>query len=254
MAGILCIFFSPTDENDKIQATSVGYLFLILSVTLYAFEEVLYKKLTNYVEKKDQEILKENLFKVNENSGEKEEEKEEEEGEGTFDSVMYSGFFLGVAGVANTLIIFWVIVLFDATGIETFEWPDPLETRYLAINCFFDTLLFISVFAATALTTPLLVSLGSLLVIPCSVFLDYFLHSYLPGVLVWVGIVLIVLGFLSLLFAGGKAKQFEKERKLEDWNIFYVLFHEKFLFPKKDAEKNGLEELESSSLIAGMAM
>eukprot|EP00009_Paramoeba_aestuarina_P014054 CAMPEP_0201541462 /NCGR_PEP_ID=MMETSP0161_2-20130828/71489_1 /ASSEMBLY_ACC=CAM_ASM_000251 /TAXON_ID=180227 /ORGANISM="Neoparamoeba aestuarina, Strain SoJaBio B1-5/56/2" /LENGTH=131 /DNA_ID=CAMNT_0047949003 /DNA_START=688 /DNA_END=1083 /DNA_ORIENTATION=- len=123
-------------------------------------------------------------------------------------------------------------------GWEAFLWPTPSQTTLLMVNCLFDSLLYLSVFAATAfLTSPVIVALGALLVIPVTIICDYFWHSYLPPWLVVGGIAFIVVGFVVIVVAGPLEEKYGKGGGLGG-----LLFGECYLKRRKDQIEKVEEE------------
>lgn len=68
--------------------------------------------------------------------------------------------------------------------------PNPLPAM--------DSLYGVLLVAAVALTSPLFVAVGSMLVVPLSMLSDWWLHGTTPSLLGIVGAVLVVLGFVLL--------------------------------------------------------
>jgi len=226
VVGIVLIFVAPEENSGSVDVTWYGYALVVFSVTIYSLQEVLIKLLFNKVE---------SIEIDDKTNTEPNEDQPEENHVSTF---MYSAFFLGCVGVSNTFFMILALILWNYMGWEAFLWPTPSQTTLLMVNCLFDSLLYLSVFAATAfLTSPVIVALGALLVIPVTIICDYFWHSYLPPWLVVGGIAFIVVGFVVIVVAGPLEEKYGKGGGLGG-----LLFGECYLKRRKDQIEKVEEE------------
>ena len=263
---VLIVFLGPSGDTGDITSTWYGYVLLFVSLSFYCAQEVGFKVLVNEVSQlslsaEERVLLVEDIansissdFPPERECSKSEDEfvpslginqddddyrvdaelAEEENSESNLAKFMYSSMFLGVVGVCNAFCVIWLVVIWNYTGWEEFVWPNTDQTQFLLLNMTLSLVLILSIFAGTAFTTPLMVSVGSLLVIPCSITLDYFLHDSAPCAMEFVGIFCIACGFLCIFLAGEKGKKYttKKEDQGSLQNALYVLFHEKYFFEK----------------------
>jgi drug/metabolite transporter (DMT)-like permease len=109
-----------------------------------------------------------------------------------------SFMMLGLAGVMTALCVWPVLLILDASGVEPFLWPSPAKWRLLLINASLDTIFNLCMLAGILASSPLVVSVGSMMVVPTSIIVDYILHGTVLHALAIVGVVLVVLGFVIL--------------------------------------------------------
>lgn len=105
---------------------------------------------------------------------------------------------LGAIGVASLLLQWPLFFVFDAAGVEPYELPSPAKARLLALNAGLDTLYNFLLLLGIAVTSPLTMALGSMLVVPASLLADWALHGVVPTPGAGAGIGLICLGFALL--------------------------------------------------------
>lgn len=89
------------------------------------------------------------------------------------------------------------------------------------LNIFLDCINSMANLLGISWTTPLFVSIGSLLNIPVSVVLDMIIHSYLLPFYGFLGIACIIAGFFLLIIAD---IIIEKSKKQSSTNIFKKIF------------------------------
>eukprot|EP01114_Cavostelium_apophysatum_P014609 TRINITY_DN3827_c0_g1_i1.p1 TRINITY_DN3827_c0_g1~~TRINITY_DN3827_c0_g1_i1.p1 ORF type:complete len:404 (-),score=61.21 TRINITY_DN3827_c0_g1_i1:15-1226(-) len=171
-------------EHAKNHGDVVGYLLVLLSTALYALFEVLVKKYGD---------------------------EHKHENVSTADHAFGTMLFLGLTGLI-TLLMYWpIIIILNYAKAETFEMPTAQIWGVLLANggldCVFNVLLLITIM----LTSPLFVSVGSLMTIPVSIIADKVIHHMTPGPLSFVGAALIVIGFIGMnvaeYFAGKRAEK-----------------------------------------------
>jgi drug/metabolite transporter (DMT)-like permease len=106
---------------------------------------------------------------------------------------------IGLMGV-STLLFFWpAVVAAGAAGVETNALPADPQVKYLLIICVIVAVLNnVLLMCALCLTSPLVVSVGSLLVMPVSSAIDWLVHGYAVRWQTALGCVLVATGFVLL--------------------------------------------------------
>lgn len=150
-----------------------GYLFLAGSTVLYAFYEVIYRYMG--VDASDTKT----------------------------EAFYHALLVLGFVGVF-TLLIFWPgVVILHFTGKEVLDWPPasglvPLMVCLMALcESLFNLCLLTGIF----LTSPLFISVGSMLAIPVAIVTDHLLGKLTLTSMAYSGIACVVAGFCGLNFA-----------------------------------------------------
>eukprot|EP01095_Lingulamoeba_sp_RSL-Kostka_P014490 TRINITY_DN6328_c0_g1_i2.p1 TRINITY_DN6328_c0_g1~~TRINITY_DN6328_c0_g1_i2.p1 ORF type:complete len:346 (+),score=88.21 TRINITY_DN6328_c0_g1_i2:474-1511(+) len=219
LGGVLIVAFSASgsDEED-VDVTWYGYVFVILSTILNAFYEVFFKVVCNKIDgkKDDTNDDVDNVDDVdddNELDGILTSVKPFTDGDDgdeyilgnnddmieTDDSDIASSFlFLGSIGLFTGLIIWPGLFVVDYLGFEEFEWPTSTIWSILLLNIFWDCLQSIAILIGILFTNPLFIAIGCLTTIPASMIADLIIHNYTLPFLSFVGIFLIILGFILL--------------------------------------------------------
>ena len=275
---IVIVSFGSSQESGNITPTWYGYVLLFVSLSFYCSQEVGFKVLVNKAgeiclspeervlltgarsrsrrsvddrirSKSEDEVVPTLGIHQNEDDYLEEieiaEKANEESNIGKF---MYSAMFLGIVGVCNACFVIWLVLIWNYVGWEEFVWPDHDQTQLLLLNMSLGLVLILSIFVATAFTTPLVVSVGSLLVMPFSMMFDYFLHSSVPYVGEWVGVVLITSGFASIFLAREYNRKYATKQGQKGFldTFLFLIFHEKHFFTKtQTAELEWYEEKRS---------
>ncbi|XP_014556226.1 hypothetical protein COCVIDRAFT_26943 [Bipolaris victoriae FI3] len=107
--------------------------------------------------------------------------------------------FFGLVGLANVVLLWPGFIILHLTGIEQFELPPT--TRILNIVLVNSASSLVSDFCwayAMFLTSPLVVTVGLSLTIPCSLVGQMLLDSQYASALYWVGAAIMVLSFLFI--------------------------------------------------------
>jgi solute carrier family 35 protein F5 len=107
--------------------------------------------------------------------------------------------FFGIVGLANVTLLWPGFIILHLTGIETFVLPPT--SRILTIVLVNAASSLISDFCwayAMLLTSPLIVTVGLSLTIPCSLVGQMVLDHQYASALYWVGAVVMVLSFLFI--------------------------------------------------------
>eukprot|EP01088_Endostelium_zonatum_P019277 TRINITY_DN6584_c0_g1_i1.p1 TRINITY_DN6584_c0_g1~~TRINITY_DN6584_c0_g1_i1.p1 ORF type:complete len:421 (-),score=66.98 TRINITY_DN6584_c0_g1_i1:68-1330(-) len=206
---------SPASEDafHKI----LGYVLVLLSTILFALYEVLFKK---YVETSHDHNHNKALGVVVNQAAEHEDvlivKRKEEEKLGWRDEVENAVIFLGLVGLSTLLLTWPGIIVVDVIGIEKFEVPHKQAVIEILLQGLMDSVYNILLLVGILFSSPLFISVGSLLTIPVSVVADYLLHDkLLHGWSNFLGILLIIIGFLglNLLELFGKKEDDEDEEE-----------------------------------------
>ena len=138
---------------------------------------------------------------------------EEEEAEFHF------SYFLGFVGLCNDVILFPLFFIFNATGFETFEWPDEKTLMLLSVNAFVGT--FISDYCwsrSVVLLGPFITTLGITITFPLSAIFDSLVNGAKFTWLYMMGSILIfsAFGVITIMECLRKRKEELKNKaKLE---------------------------------------
>eukprot|EP01126_Amoeba_proteus_P024738 TRINITY_DN2484_c0_g1_i5.p1 TRINITY_DN2484_c0_g1~~TRINITY_DN2484_c0_g1_i5.p1 ORF type:complete len:316 (+),score=40.16 TRINITY_DN2484_c0_g1_i5:390-1337(+) len=164
VGGILIVsFLGSNSAGSSKSSTPVGLLMVTLSMVLYAVFEVFYSLFT-----KRQASTSTNLLN------------------------------LGLMGLCTAFLLWPVVVIVHYTGYETFELPVGTDLEVAVVNLLLDLVLNASLLVGVHISSPLFMSVGSQLTIPASILADKIFHNILPPKRVYVGMVMIVVGFLGL--------------------------------------------------------
>ena len=120
-----------------------------------------------------------------------------------------------------------VIIILHYVGVEPFELPPPPAQDGIAINIVLDIVLTAANFVGIAFTSPLFITVGSILTIPVSVLADKFVNNFLLPVWAFIGMALIMVGFLLLNIDVYLKMRAEKEQPTEGQNEVIALNTEK---------------------------
>ena len=120
-------------------------------------------------------------------------------------------YFLGFVGLCNDVILIPLLIIFDVTGFESFEWPPKETFLLLSVNAFFGN--FVSDYCwgkSVILLGPLVTTLGLTLTFPLSAIFDALVNGAEFTWLYFLGSVLIFAAF-GIIFT----VDWRKKRKLE---------------------------------------
>lgn len=105
---------------------------------------------------------------------------------------------LGLMGCFTLVTLAAVIPVLHATGLETFELPPGDKARMLMLNTGLDSVYNMCLLLGIGLSSPLTMSIASMLVVPASILADWMLHSDVPLPMEAGGMALILAGFVTL--------------------------------------------------------
>jgi drug/metabolite transporter (DMT)-like permease len=131
--------------------------------------------------------------------------------------VKYSFVTLGMIGVFHTVINWPGILILDATGVETFELPEPRAFASLMVTTVMDSMFNVLLLIGIAITSPLFISVGCLLTIPASIASDWIIHGRVMSGGAFGGVACIGVGFLVLTYA--EVREERARRQLAANNI-----------------------------------
>jgi drug/metabolite transporter (DMT)-like permease len=106
--------------------------------------------------------------------------------------------FLGLVGVYTLLLSWPGIIVVHYAGFEKFELPTGNALYGIIITMGLDSLFNILLMLAIFLSSPLFISVGSLMTIPASVLADYVFHDEVLAPVAYGGMACIISGFLGM--------------------------------------------------------
>jgi hypothetical protein len=109
-----------------------------------------------------------------------------------------SCFFLGLYGVWTIIGSIVFIPVWSAIGAERYVAPPEHKLRLILLNSALDSIYNILLLFGILVTTPLFMSVGTMMVMPCSIVVDRLVHGTELGPSGIVGAVVIVVGFVML--------------------------------------------------------
>eukprot|EP00386_Alphamonas_edax_P009550 GDKI01031372.1.p1 GENE.GDKI01031372.1~~GDKI01031372.1.p1 ORF type:complete len:449 (-),score=119.39 GDKI01031372.1:25-1371(-) len=180
-SGVLCVSYSdsmnetPHDANDhgiERHPSLLGYVLCFAAALMYALFETTYKKCMH-----------------NDNDHQ---------------PISSAVVFTGILAVVTVIMWAPMIYILHVTGIEPFHFPSPEHLNVLMILAVIDSLFVLAMLTACVLCTPLFVSVGCLLVIPCSCLWDMYAHKRMLPPLGLVGVAVIGLGVLGFSIADSR--------------------------------------------------
>lgn len=182
---------SPSNTGThsvKIKQTLWGYIALILGVVAFAIYEVIFKK----YEEKEEKRKKNEIIAAGKLSAGMVSENHQE------DILEASIIFLGFCGLVNVFIGWPFIFIFDATGLEPLILPSSELTSQIMLNGFIDTIFNFAFIWGVALTSPVFMSTGTILIIPLGIVVDSLLGKGTMNFWQLCGVGFIICGFLGL--------------------------------------------------------
>lgn len=105
--------------------------------------------------------------------------------------------FFGLVGIINVLILWPGFIILHVTGVETFELPPSgFVTAIILCNSIGSLVSDIAWAYAVLLTSPIVVTVGLSITIPCSLIGQMILNNQTAGPFYWLGACIVVLSFL----------------------------------------------------------
>jgi len=108
---------------------------------------------------------------------------------------------VSLIGVISAVTLLPLTYLLDATGIETFVMPTPELMRSYALVAACMASYQACLLAAIALTSPTYVAMGTMLAVPASIGFDFVLKAYVVPPVALLGILALLAAFALLIFA-----------------------------------------------------
>jgi drug/metabolite transporter (DMT)-like permease len=229
LAGVALVSFAPTSSADGVNQTVVGYLWVLASVLGYSAYEVFYARFSELRVVQWADVCRriahrQPHIQASATDASSPKSCSEENASADTESLLpatpepapipnavvlpvtqspalkaeIAAFNLGAMGAITFLMQWPMFFVFDATGIETFEWPPAAKLRLLALNTVLDTLYNVALLFGIQITSPLWMSLGTILVVPASMVADKIIHNAAVSGQAAGGIVMIILGFAIL--------------------------------------------------------
>jgi drug/metabolite transporter (DMT)-like permease len=106
-----------------------------------------------------------------------------------------SAYMLGMMGLGIAATLWPLFFILDRTGVEPFVMPDGPHMQKLAVSAVLDSLFNIAMLFGILVTSPLWTAVGTILVIPGTMVVDWLLHGAMVGAQQAGGILLILIGF-----------------------------------------------------------
>lgn len=224
VAGVAVLALSkPASDSGGVKVTVWGYVFLMVSVIFYGMYEVLYKYAVEggHAEAEQSGEHSEpllattavagaptksslNASNVVESSPANDKDGEVAAWNEWLLQIEFPMLVSAIIGVA-TLLTQWP-VFFALNAIESGPFSEPFilpnhdETVLLVLNAFLDSWYYMLLVFGIAITNPVFMSVGVMLVSPASFVVDYFLHGTRLVPQAWGGVALVILGFVLLQF------------------------------------------------------
>eukprot|EP00300_Choanocystis_sp_HF-7_P041059 c7679_g1_i1.p1 GENE.c7679_g1_i1~~c7679_g1_i1.p1 ORF type:complete len:329 (-),score=77.48 c7679_g1_i1:81-1067(-) len=169
MGGVVLVtIFHDAGDNHKSDKV-VGYALVLVSTFIYALYEITAKKY-----------------------GPKSTSK--------YDQVIDACALVGMLGFFSLVFTWPAVVVVHYAGVERFEMPNRKQTETIILNMFLDTLFNFFLIFGIALTSPLFISVGTMLVIPVTLVVDILAHHVKLPVGAAIGGLCIVAAFFFLHF------------------------------------------------------
>ena len=105
---------------------------------------------------------------------------------------------LGTMGAFTLLTLWPLFFILDATGVEPFEWPNRSKAQLLALNTGLDSIYNLLLLMGISTSSPLVISLGTMLVVPATMAVDWAVHGATMSWGALGGVLLIAVGFLLM--------------------------------------------------------
>lgn len=215
LCGLIIVTIAGNNsEEEGVDQTTMGFILMVISTILNAIYDVFYKRFAPSSdsssvpssEPSSPESL--TISSIQQFEGETAEEESEEEianknvpkvdQEVSFiDNLL----FLGLTGFFVTILFWPGIPILNWLDIEEFEIPSQSTSVLLFFNILLDTATTFGTFAAISWTSPMFTDIALLLTIPTSVVFDVLIHNYILPSYGWLGVIMLVFGFICLVLA-----------------------------------------------------
>lgn len=169
---VLVTLFTKNEEGSKIYSAPIGYVLVLISVIVFAFYEVVFKRLEGGHGEADETCIAKTQA----------------------DTML----FLSLMGVSNAVFMWIGLPILHHVGLELFWAPPNQVITKLVVNTGLGAVYSLFLLLAVALTSPLFVSVGTMLIIPIGIAVEKLLHDYTIGIWPLVGCCLIITAFFVL--------------------------------------------------------
>jgi len=121
-----------------------------------------------------------------------------EDGQNNLLSVVESAVFVGWMGVWNLFVLWTPLALLHYSGVQPFHLPDASQVTGILIDSALEGAYLVWLVLAIAFSSPLFVTIGTVLAIPASAAVDAYLHGINCPTMSLAGTGLVVFGFASI--------------------------------------------------------
>lgn len=111
-----------------------------------------------------------------------------------------AAFVLGCMGLFTLVCLLPFFPILHYTNVEEFVWPANDKVRLLALNTGLDSIYNLSLLVGISVSSPLAMSIATMLVVPASIVADWLFHQLIPQTQSIIGMLLIFIGFSILQF------------------------------------------------------
>lgn len=164
VGGVVLVTVFHDKGTNKVDDSPIGYVLVIISTCTYALYEVLAKKCIPQVG-------------------------------GKFDRFVNSLAMLSCIGIFSIITMWPGLIIVHYGGFEKFQIPSPHIGSLIVLNMALDTIFNLLLLFGIALSSPLFVSVGSMLVIPATLITDVIIDKIHVPVGVVMGCILIAVAF-----------------------------------------------------------
>jgi len=162
--GVVLVTVFGQNSTGTQENTVAGFIWVLASTIVYSLAETLYGKIIH-----SQDV-----------------------------SWHFSFLFLGLMGSITVMFLWPIVVIVHYTKVEVWEFPSLFVLGYYVLYACLDTIFNVGFFIGIHLTSPLFMAVGTLLTIPLSVVVDKFWHNIDLPWTSFIGMALVVIGFLGL--------------------------------------------------------
>jgi solute carrier family 35 protein F3/4 len=220
---LLCVDGLSNESQSEGKNETLGYVFVILSTILYSLYEVLFKRWGSYkMDQPEVSIIQEDELIIHEDY-----ETGQQAGLSHlwkhFKVVEHTILFLGLVGVWTLILGCPGIIIVDLIDIEPFALPHGRALQGILITMALDSFCNALIILGIMLSSPLFISVGSLLTIPTSVLCDWVIDGTVLPILSYVGMLTIIAGFLMLAFSELIHFKMGKQKEGQDSQCAHVV-------------------------------
>jgi len=180
--GVVLEAFAPTSSDDQGESDVIGVLIVLLSMFLFSVYEVVFKKFEEGGHEDNSintnSVQPQNPSTVN-----------------ASDALI----ILSLIGLWNCILVPILVIIWNFAGWETFEWPPSAAVwGQIIANGALDGMYNCALLVGITVSSPLFMSMGCLLSIPISIFIDVLRKQFIVSGFSIGGSLCIVIGFVLL--------------------------------------------------------